>query len=292
MSLDDVEKVRMAAGLEKVDLDSPLYTDSDVTAHVLLGEAASLFSWDEAVAFTRVVGSSMSRITDAANYMFIETVERPHMRAGGTQAGLDDLAARTREMADRLADVMRMMLRLHLELSIDRYRRSWRDDVEGDLPPMAVGFFDLVGFTSRSLSLSGHDLAELVGRFESVATETIASQRGRLVKMIGDEVMFVAATAEEGCAIASALLERFSAEVALAPRGGLAYGPVLPRVGDFFGPVVNLAARLVDEAIPGEVLMTVDVAKGASGRLEPAGRRMLKGFEEPVTVMSLALPQS
>lgn len=154
---------------------------------------------------------------------------------------------------------------------------------------MAVGFIDLVGFTARSLHLTGEELAELVGRFEAIATEVISSHRGRLVKLIGDEVMFVAASAEEGRAIAESLLERFSAEDELTPRGGLDFGPVLARVGNFFGPVVNRASRLEQEAIPGEVLMTPEAAEGSDRPLDPAGRRQLKGFDEPVTVLSLTL---
>jgi class 3 adenylate cyclase len=67
----------------------------------------------------------------------------------------------------------------------------------------------------------------------------------------------------------------------------MAYGPVLARVGDYFGSTVNLAARLVDQAVPGEILVTRELAEQSGHTLEPAGRRMLKGFSEPVAVYSL-----
>ena len=75
------------------------------------------------------------------------------------------------------------------------------------------------------------------------------------------------------------------------PRGGLVFGEVLFRHGDYYGPIVNLAARLVDAAIPGEALVdrsVVEAMKDDDQVFEPAGRRMLKGFDEPVAVWSLA----
>ena len=74
----------------------------------------------------------------------------------------------------------------------------------------------------------------------------------------------------------------------VVPRGGLAYGNVLVRGGDYYGSVVNLASRLVDEAVPQEMLVTEQVAAAAAGCcFEPAGRRMVKGFSDPVQVRTL-----
>ena len=73
----------------------------------------------------------------------------------------------------------------------------------------------------------------------------------------------------------------------MVPRGGLAYGNVLLRGGDYYGPVVNLASRLVDEAVPQELLVSDEVARVATSfEFAPAGRRMMKGFSDPVVVMS------
>jgi class 3 adenylate cyclase len=74
----------------------------------------------------------------------------------------------------------------------------------------------------------------------------------------------------------------------VVPRGGVAFGHVLPRVGDYCGTVVNLAARLVDQAVPGELLVSEEVVENARGcEFESAGRRMVKGFPEPIVVKSL-----
>jgi adenylate cyclase len=110
------------------------------------------------------------------------------------------------------------------------------------------------------------------------------------VKLVGDEAMFVAPDAVAGCDIALAMVEQFRGDPVVTPRGGLGTGELLTRGGDYYGPTVNLAARLVDVAVPGELLVTADVAAEAAGgalRFEPAGRRLLKGFDEPVTTLSV-----
>ena len=133
------------------------------------------------------------------------------------------------------------------------------------------------------------ELGKLVTRFETRAFEVIAARGGRLVKFIGDEIMVAALDPIVGCHIMLDLVDAFT-EDGTQPRGGLVFGEVLFRHGDYYGPVVNLAARLVDTAIPGEVLVDASVAEEAKDErlvFEPAGRRQVKGFDAPVTVWSL-----
>jgi class 3 adenylate cyclase len=109
------------------------------------------------------------------------------------------------------------------------------------------------------------------------------------VKFIGDEIMVAAADPAGGCRIMVDLIDAFT-EDGTQPRAGLVFGEVLFRHGDYYGPVVNLAARLVDAAIPGEALVDgslVEAVKDEDLAFEPAGRRMLKGFATPVAVWSL-----
>ena len=61
---------------------------------------------------------------------------------------------------------------------------------------MAVGFADMVGFTMLSQHLGDEELAAVVARFEELAHDTVVALGGRVVKMIGDEVMFVVPTAD------------------------------------------------------------------------------------------------
>jgi class 3 adenylate cyclase len=130
----------------------------------------------------------------------------------------------------------------------------------------------------------------VVDRFEETAHEVATARDGRVVKLIGDEVMFVTLEARAACDIALTLVEHFCCDRSITPRGGLATGDILVRGGDYYGPVVNLAARLAELAVPKELLATAEVAAeaGASGlRFGPAGKRLLKGFDEPVAVLAV-----
>lgn len=288
--IDVVRAVRLAAGLEPTDDDAVVYESTDVAAFEILRLSLELFSLDEMMAFIRVVGSSMSRVADAAQSLFHGDVER-HMVAAGNSA--NELIRRTVEaqtLAMELSSVLHMMMRQHLDQSVQRSRQAYVSTSRADLmAPMVIGFVDLVGFTSRSVELDAESLADLVTRFEATANDAITSLGGRLVKLIGDEVMFVSVSPESGVRIADALLRKFGSMPDLTPRGGMAFGPVLSRAGDYFGSIVNLAARLVDQAVPGEILLTDTLASHVEYPLQPAGRRMLKGFPEPVTVSSLTL---
>jgi adenylate cyclase len=117
-----------------------------------------------------------------------------------------------------------------------------------------------------------------------------ALHQGRVIKFIGDEVMFVTPSASAACDIALGLVERFVGNASVTPSGGVAAGDMLVRSGDYYGPVVNLAARMAETAVPRELLVSDAVrAEAAAGgfRFEPAGRRILKGFEEPVRLFAV-----
>ena len=108
--------------------------------------------------------------------------------------------------------------------------------------------------------------------------------------MIGDEVMFVAERSADAVGFATDLIATFQNDDVI-PRGGVATGSLITLHGDYFGPIVNLAARLVDAAVPGEVLVTEPVADQMGAEAVTAGRRMLKGFDEPVAVWSVSAPE-
>jgi class 3 adenylate cyclase len=175
----------------------------------------------------------------------------------------------------------------HMRDAIDRQRAAQVNVTDRFLHRLSVGFVDLVGFTPLTLHTSPSSLLELVGSFEDRAFEVASAYHGRIVKHIGDEVMFVAPDATAGCSIARSITEVVDSNI--EPRGGVCFGDVIARHGDYYGPVVNMASRLADLAIPGEVLVDAETVRLASGAFEfiPAGRRILKGFEEPLEVHSV-----
>jgi adenylate cyclase len=146
-----------------------------------------------------------------------------------------------------------------------------------------VGFADLVGFTAMSAQLDESDLAAAVTRFEATAVETVGGLNGRVVKMIGDEVMFEAPSAADAVEIGLRLVEAFDADDSFPDiRAGIAEGMAAPYQGDLFGPAPNLAHRLVDVAYPSTVLVSDSMhdALADDARYEFSSVRphKLKGF--------------
>ena len=132
---------------------------------------------------------------------------------------------------------------------------------------MAVGFADLVGFTSLTREIDEAELATLVEGFESMASDIVASAGARVVKTIGDEVLFVADDVGHGRRDRRCVCPSRCASTIELPdlRVGLAYGTVLSRLGDVYGEPVNLASRLTSIARPGSVLVDREIADSARG---------------------------
>lgn len=148
----------------------------------------------------------------------------------------------------------------------------------------AVGFLDMISFTERSAGLTSAELAEMVQGFETAARDTIAGQGARVVKTIGDAVLFVADELEVGAEVSLRLLE-VMASAGFEVRGSLVWGRVLSRSGDVFGPSVNLASRLGDVAPAGGVVL--DDVSAALLELTDAGLSLTP--EAPVAVQGLGV---
>jgi adenylate cyclase len=289
MAPERIEAIRRASGLPPVAADERLFGPDDATAFASFGLAASLFGEAPTLHFIRVVGSALARVAEAAVSLFLVTIEEPLRSAGGSETDLAKANLQVMEALRIIPPVTYSLLRAHLETAIRRMR-SAREAASVDLVRLTVGFVDLVGFTTLSQALSVRELADLVAEFEAVAHDLVAARDGRLVKLIGDEVMFVTVEASAACDVALALVERFQGNPAITPRGGLATGPLLMRSGDYFGPVVNLASRIAELAVPHEILVTDELRASVAGaglRFDAAGKRMLKGFAQPVTLFAV-----
>ena len=151
---------------------------------------------------------------------------------------------------------------------------SARPRASADSATMAVGFVDLVGFTTFAHHVSTAELADVASRFEEAAYDIVAARDGRVVKLIGDEVMFVTRGRRGGVRRGAARPVRSASRAiaAVTPRGGIALGELLAAwCGDYYGPIMNLAARVAQIAVPHELLVTTGVAD-AVGRWRPSDR--------------------
>jgi len=248
---------------------------------------AQLFGRAEGDQLIRLIGSSLARLAEALTTATRVTQETPMVRDGSY---LDFLRAAAAAVADdfpRLAVMMDRILRYHI---LGLTMQSW--SVDPDLTvmtmPRAVGFADMVGFTTRAGALSTSHLSAVIDAFEGRVSEAITLNGGRAVKFIGDEVFFAFTDADGACACALELLALAQDDAIPDVRVGMAYGDVVARGGDYFGPVVNLASRLVDVADSGTALVSEGLTQAAlQHTFETMPASELKGVGDAVVFARL-----
>jgi adenylate cyclase len=246
-----------ALGFLDVEDDDAVFTDMDIEAVRLFQAmvAMDLVDVDTAVQMARVIGTAMARIAEAETAPGSTPIL---ISSGDSVIDADQFAQRAGTSLPAMGRLLEYVWRRHLQAAT---RRAMLDRVrgsdEGIGPVVAVGFADMVGFTLLSQHLGDEELAAVVSRFEQLAHDTVVGLGGRVVKMIGDEAMFVVQTATSAAEIGLSLAEAYAGDELLSDvRVALAFGPVLVQDGDFYGPVVNLASRLVGVANPGTVLIS------------------------------------
>ena len=157
--------------------------------------------------------------------------------------------------------------------------------------PPAIAFLDLTGYTALTEERGDEAAAELADRLATLVHETAQSRGGHSVKWLGDGVMFHFPEPRAAVLSALDLVEQTPAAVDVRARVGVNAGSVIFRDGDYFGRTVNVAARIVEYARPGEVLVSNEVKErsGSDGvRFEPIGPVALKGLKEQLTLHSAA----
>jgi adenylate cyclase len=205
---------------------------------------------------TRVIGSSMARIASALVDAVNARAEALRAEGGASEPPevLESVTNQAEGFLPLFPTVLEQVWRRHLQAAARR--RLVRSDAE-DGPGLIVGFADLVGFTALAQLVTDEELAEVVDQFEHLAYDVVVAGGGRVVKMIGDEVMFIVDDPVCAAEIALGLADASHDAAELSDvRVGLAIGPVVEREGDVFGVTVNLAARATSIAYPGTVVVS------------------------------------
>ena len=244
-----------------------------------------------ALGVARVVGASIARITEAESAAMRIGMASLDVGITGDEVVTARAFSAATSLVPRIGALLDAMHRHHLEAT-----RVHFEGVDRELDRAAfrcgVGFADLSGFTKLSQQLSLSELSQVLSVFEDTASETVHARGGRTVKFLGDAVMWVAADPDAHVRIACDLAHHPKAlEAGIEVRAGLAYGRVLAQDGDYFGTPVNLAARLVAVAEPGEVLGSADLVDvlGPSWLATPGEPTQVRGFDDPVQPYALAL---
>lgn len=305
VDLDTVRSYWRTLGLPHPAADDVAFTERDADAvertMALLREGR--VDRHTMISLTRALGHTSDRLALWQVEALVEDV--------ATRLGVDDPAARRAvlEQLPDLAPVLEAQLlhsyRRQLAAVAGRYAVEFGAGHPGGGDPAAlplaraVGFADMVSFTRRTAGLGSTDLSDFVQRFETAVRDVVTQNGGRVVKTIGDAVLFVADDVLTGARVALDLArvlggdldverERAAGGLAEGARGvtpvrvSVVWGRVLSRFGDVFGPSVNVAARLTDIADPSTVLTDPATARLLAGEptlaLEELPERDLEGI--------------
>jgi adenylate cyclase len=303
---EDVQLFWRTLGLPYADTDERLFTDDDAEAVARIAdlERSGRIDRRTAVTLTRALGHQSERLVLWQVEALVEDVAE--------RRALDDTSARlvVLDELSELAPVLEAQLvhsfRRHLAAIAGRFAAEFAEarttpQLDPSALPLsrAVGFADMVSFTRRTAGLGSTDLSAFVQRFETAARDIVAGAGGRVVKTIGDAVLFIADDVVTGARVAVGLARELGGASDVQARSedvgpddgargvtpvrvGFVQGRVLSRFGDVFGASVNVAARLTDIAQPSTVFTDQATAAllqdDARFVLEPQPAREMQGL--------------
>ncbi len=286
LTVKQAQRLWRALGFPEADGASAFTSkDADALTRVASIVEDSHLDFDTIVRMTRAVGQTMDRLAEW---------EVATLGAILDKAGSD---VPMREEALRLVEVIgpnfEMLLtyvwRRHLAAAVTRME-SLEGAVDEQLAEATVGFADLVSFSALTNRLGEDEIGDLVEVFEGRSHDVVSRRGGRVVKTLGDSVLYMAPSPDAGVDIAWDVVNVIGRDARLPDvRVGVVTGAVVLRMGDVYGPAVNLAARLVGVARRNRVITDRHTAEALTSdqyetRVLPA--RPLRGFGdlEPVAV--------
>jgi adenylate cyclase len=291
VSVDEARRLWRALGFPEHGLETA-FTGADADAlRTLLGVVgAGLIDFDMAVNLTRAVGQTMARLADWEVATLVHRVEELEAGDDATGSRLGSAMRLIDEIQQPFEELLVYVWRRHLAAAVARVEALRANEEDLNTVQLTVGFADIVGFTALSNRLTEERIGDLVELFESRCADVVASQRGRIIKSIGDSVLFVNDDPVRAYDTAEGIINVVGRDTRMPDvRLGLASGSVVMRLGDVFGPPVNLAARLTAVARRNRII--IDAATAALLPAEEFETRRLParpvrgfGIVEPVAV--------
>lgn len=281
--------IREAMGFAQPSADDRVRDDELQVVPLIEFQLAQGFRLPVIERWLRVYGDSLRRVAETEADWFRTEILDP-LYASGKQT------AQVGEATGRLApDLTRFTDQAILALFHGQQANAWMKnifegfeatlanagaEVPADRLP-AICFLDLTGYTRLTEERGDEAAAELAGRLARLVQRTSVQHGGKVVKWLGDGVMFHFRDPGPGVLAALEMVES-AARVGLPPAHvGLHAGPVLFQEGDYFGRTVNAAARIADYARQREVLVSqevVDASNGSGVEFTEIGPVELKGL--------------
>lgn len=267
-----------ALGFVEVAGDERAFTETDALTLALAYEPIQngQVSAETAMSLARAVGRSTERMASWQLQALVDNLDdqqlTPEMLLGMAQF-----------LADHIEPALTNVWRRHLMTHVHHYMACHGVDGDHERTDYVVGFADLANFTRISQECSERQLGRLVQRFEATASDIVTAHAGRVVKTVGDAVLFVVHSIPDAAELALELLEEITATGGVSDlKIGLASGPVVECLGDVYGTTVNFASRMCSLAYPGSVLVDKVVAAALADHPDLAvtslGRRKARGL--------------
>ncbi|MGV9801911.1 adenylate/guanylate cyclase domain-containing protein [Mycobacterium sp. NPDC003449] len=285
----DVERAWAALGLTVAGPEVRALSQADVDGLRTWAEMRALLGDEAATGLLRVIGSGLARISEAESSMIRTGSPEIRVDLSGDELATAQAYRAAAAFIPRIGAMMDAFHRHHLMSTRTYFEHVVRDGSANVL--CGIGFADLSGFTALTQMLTTAELTRLLNEFSAVTADVVHADGGRVVKFIGDAVMWVSSTPELLVKAAVDLVRHPRARQAhVRVRAGLDFGTVLAISGDYFGNSVNLAARLVESAEPGQVLVSTAVRDALPDRPVVEQEALtLKGFDRPVPAFALRL---
>lgn len=284
-SLLSARKFWRALGFPNVGDAAQAFTEADVEAlRAMVGLVRDgVIDEETALGLTRAMGRTADRLANWQIQLVAESLTEEDHAAPDVEVA-QQVGVVLAEVLERTEPLLTYAWRRHLASAAARMISDAEADAGAHPGPVrTVGFADLVSFTRIVRRASERELAGLVQRFEATTSDIVSAHGGRVVKTVGDEVLFVSTSTPAAGGIALDIAEAMAEDEVLPDvRVGMATGPVVARLGDVFGTTVNRASRLTGIAAPGTVLVdeTTAARLGAASGFEvaPLHRRTLRGI--------------
>jgi adenylate cyclase len=290
VGLSSARRFWQALGFPLVNNDELLFTRADVDALEMVAGLVRRGDLDEATALqlTRAFARTTDRLASWQVQLVAESLDPEREAAGdlsvdhSSRATAQATARYLVSLADDLEPLLVYAWRRHLADAVSRLLTDAEPETAEEGIYRHIGFADLVAFSRLVRKSTERELSEIVKRFEALSADVVTAHGGRIVKTVGDEILFSNRNAAPAAATAIDLVEAITTDELLPDvRVGLAAGRVMPKLGDVFGTAVNRAARLTAIAHPGSVLVddvVADSLHDVSGfELTPLRPRTLRG---------------
>jgi adenylate cyclase len=291
VTIDQTRRLWRALGFPEIVGDIAFTrADAEAVSTVLKIVESGAVDFDMAVNLTRGVGQTIARLADWEVATLVSRVEELEAGDEATGSRIGTALRLIRDVNGPFEELLVYAWRRHLAAAVARVEAMGANDADLHTIDVTVGFADLVSFTALSNELDREKIGDLVEKFEGRCQDVVSHHGGRVIKSLGDSVLFVVSDAEAAIEVSEGIINVIGRDPKMPDvRVGLASGPVVLRLGDVFGPPVNMAARLTAVARRNRLIIdqrTADLLPDDEFESRRLPARPVRGFGlvEPVAV--------